>query len=255
MAQIDVARSGHVLSLTINRPEKKNALTNAMYGALAEGLDRARGDCEIRCVLVTGAGETFTSGNDIADFAAVASGDLAQTERHVHGFLETMATFEKPIVAAVPGLAVGVGTTMLLHCDLVFLADTAVLYTPFVDLALVPEAGSSLLLQGRIGYARAFAMLAMGEKVDAASALAWGLVNAVVPAAELQARAMAAAAAIASRPPGAVVATKRLMRDQAAIAAKMASEAKEFETRLKTPEAREAFTAFAERRKPDFSRF
>ena len=255
MAQIDVTRLGAVLGLTINRPEKKNALTNAMYGALVDGMTQASEDNSIRCVLITGAGDTFTAGNDISDFAAIAAGTLEQAERHVHGFLDVMAEFEKPVVAAVPGLAVGIGTTLLLHCDLVFLAESAVLYTPFVDLALVPEAASSLLLQGRIGYARAFSMLAMGEKVDAASALAWGLVNAVVPGGDLQAKAMAAAEALAARPPGAVVATKRLMRDHGAIAATMAAEGKLFAERLKSPEASEAFTAFAERRKPDFSKF
>ena len=255
MAQIDVTRTGAVLSLTINRPEKKNSLTNAMYSALCDGMAEAGEDEGIRCVLITGAGDTFTAGNDISDFAAVAAGTLEQAERHVHSFLHVMAAFEKPVVAAVPGLAVGIGTTVLLHCDLVFLADSAVLFTPFVDLALVPEAASSLLLQGRIGYARAFSMLAMGERVDAPTALAWGLVNAVVPAGDLQAKAMAAAEALAARPRGAVVATKRLMRDHAAIAAAMSAEGKVFEDRLKSPEASEAFAAFAERRKPDYSRF
>ena len=159
MAQITQEHAGKVLTLTIDRPEKKNALTNEMYGQFADALEAARRDDSVRCVVITGAGDTFTAGNDLGDFAAVASGDLKQLDRHVHRVLDVLATFEKPVVAAVPGLAVGIGTTMLLHCDLVFLAETALLSTPFVDLALVPEAASSLLLQARIGYARAFAMV------------------------------------------------------------------------------------------------
>ena len=255
MAQIGQSRTGKVLTLTIDRPEKKNALTNAMYGQFADALEAARTDESVRCVVVTGAGDTFTAGNDLGDFAAVASGDLKHLDRHVHRVLDVLATFEKPVVAAVPGLAVGIGTTMLLHCDLVFLADTALLSTPFVDLALVPEAASSLLLQARIGYARAFAMFALGERVDAASALAWGLANRVVKGDELQATAQAAAQALAARPPGAVLATKALMRDRKALQAQIAKEGEAFQARLASPEAREAFTAFAERRKPDYSKF
>ena len=255
MARIDREKTGHVLRLTINRPDKKNALTNAMYGMLAEGFEEARHDAGVRCVLVTGAGDTFTAGNDIGDFAAVAQGDLEHADRHVHRVLRILGSFEKPVVAAVPGLAVGIGTTMLLHCDLVFLAESAVLSVPFVDLALVPEAASSLLLQARIGYVRSFAMFALGEKVDAPTALAWGLANKVLPASELLDAAMAAAEAIARRPPGAVLATKRLMRDAEALETRMAAEGAAFEARLRSPEAREAFTAFAERRKPDYSRF
>ncbi|MCX8255334.1 MAG: enoyl-CoA hydratase-related protein, partial [Beijerinckiaceae bacterium] len=199
MAQIARAHDGKVLTLTIDRPEKKNALTNDMYGQLADALGAARTDDAVRCVVITGAGDTFTAGNDLGDFARVASGDLKQLDRHVHRVLDVLATFEKPVVAAVPGLAVGIGTTMLLHCDLVFLAETALLSTPFVDLALVPEAASSLLLQERIGYARAFSMFALGERVDAARALAWGLANRVVKGDELQATAQAAAQALAAR--------------------------------------------------------
>ncbi len=252
MAQIDLERAGAVLVITINRPEKKNALTNAMYGALSEAMANARTDAAIRCVMITGAGDTFTAGNDIGDFAAVAAGDLKQAERHVHSFLEALATFDKPLVAAVPGLAVGIGTTMLLHCDLVVLGEAAKLSTPFVDLALVPEAASSLLLQARIGYVRSFAMFALGERIDAATALSWGLANKVVATESLHAEALAVAQAITKRAPGAVLATKRLMRDSHAIAARMKAEGEAFEERLRSPEAREAFSAFAERRKPNF---
>jgi enoyl-CoA hydratase/carnithine racemase len=255
VGEIQEVRTGGVLTLTICRPEKKNALTNAMYGSLTAGLLRAGADAAIRCVLVTGAGDTFTSGNDIGDFAAIASGALDRADMHVHRFLAVLSTFEKPIVAAVPGLAVGIGTTMLLHCDLVFLSETATLSVPFVDLALVPEAASSLLLQARIGYVQAFAMFVLGERIDARTAMSWGLANRVVPPDELLGQAMAAAALLASKPPGAVAQTKRLMRDAEAIAARMQAEMTAFEVRLKSPEAREAFAAFAERRKPDYSGF
>jgi enoyl-CoA hydratase/carnithine racemase len=254
VAQVDVQRTGYILTLTINRPDKKNALTDAMYGALVEALEAAEPDPEVRCVIITGAGDVFTAGNDLSDFAAVAAGQIDQADRHVHRLLYKLASFEKPLIAAVPGLAVGIGTTMLLHCDLVFLAETAQLSTPFVNLALVPEAASSVLLPARIGHVRAFAMFALGEKIDAATALAWGLANRVVASAELQATAMAAAEGIAQRPAGAIMATKKMMRDRALIEATMATEGEIFTERLRSPEAREAFTAFAERRQPDFSK-
>jgi enoyl-CoA hydratase/carnithine racemase len=254
MEHVHTRLENGVLSLTLARPEKKNALTNAMYGVLADGLAQAGADPAVRCVLITSQGDAFTAGNDLGDFAAVASGAMARSEMHVHRFLGHLAGLEKPVVAAVPGLAVGVGTTMLLHCDLVFLAETATLSAPFVDLALVPEAGSSALLPSRIGYVRAFSMFALGERLDAAAALALGLANRVVAGGDLQAVALAACSALAAKPLGAVMATKRLMRESGAISARMAAEAEVFQERLKSPEAREAFTAFAERRKPDFSR-
>ena len=255
MGEIQETRAGAVLSVTISRPDKKNAITNTMYSHLADAFLRARDDGSVRCVLITGAGDTFTSGNDLGDFAAVASGALDGAAMNVHRFLDALATFEKPIVAAVPGLAVGIGTTMLLHCDLVFLSETATLSVPFVDLALVPEAASSLLLQARIGYVQAFAMFATGERIDAHTAMGWGLANRVVPPDELMGQAMAAATLLASKPPGAIADTKRLMRDAEAIAGRMTAEMAAFEKRLQSPEAREAFTAFAERRKPDYSGF
>jgi enoyl-CoA hydratase/carnithine racemase len=158
-------------------------------------------------------------------------------------------------VAAVKGVAIGIGATLLLHCDLVYVAEDARLSTPFVDLALAPEAGSSLLLPARIGHARAFAMFALGEALDGRAAAALGLANAALPADEVDARARQAAHRLAARPPGALLQTKRLMRDAAAIAAVMDVELEVFSQRLTSPEAREAFTAFAERRKPDFTPF
>jgi enoyl-CoA hydratase/carnithine racemase len=242
---------GDILVLTLNRADKKNALTNAMYGVLADQLARAERDPAIRVVLLQGEGDSFTAGNDLGDFAQQARGEH-KGERHVLRFLKQLASATRPLVAAVQGNAVGVGTTMLLHCDLVYVADTARLSTPFVNLALVPEAASGLLMPARIGHARAYAMFALGEVVDGATAAAIGLANAVVPAAELRARARAAAEALAAKPMGALAHTKALMRDATTIGAQMAREGEIFAQRLATAEAREAFSAFAERRAPDF---
>lgn len=251
---VRVSVDGNVMRLTLARPEKKNALTGAMYSALAQALDRAESDPAIRVVLFEGAGDSFTAGNDVADFAAVAAGTASREAMTAHVFLEALARARKPYVAAVHGLAVGVGVTMLLHCDLVYVAEDARLLTPFVNLALVPEAASTLLLPARIGYARAFAMFAFGEPVDGKTAAALGLANAAVPASEVHAKALAAAKTLAAKPMGALSATKQLMRDASAIAAVMAREGEIFGARLRTAEAAEAFKAFAERRAPDFSK-
>ena len=242
-----------VLTLTMQRPEKKNALTGAMYNALSDGLERAEGDASIKVVLFQGDGDSFTAGNDLADFAAQSRANTGG-ESPAGRFIHTIAKTTKPLVAAVQGNAVGVGTTMLLHCDLVYLAENARLITPFVNLALVPEAASSFLLPARIGHPRAYAMFALGEPMDAATAVACGMANAVVPAAELRERAMAAAIALTKRPAGSLSQTKALMREYERIAARLAEEGKLFSERLTTWEAREAFTAFAERRQPDFSK-
>ncbi len=249
---VTTALEAGILTVTLARADKKNALTNAMYGVLADALARAETDPAVRVVLLQGDGDSFTAGNDLADFAAQSQG-LHTGERHVLRFLDGLARATRPLVAAVQGNAVGVGTTMLLHCDLVYVADTARLTTPFVNLALVPEAASSLLLPGRIGHARAFAMFALGEAIDAATAVAIGLANAVVPAADLRATARRAAEALAKRPAGALAHTKALMRNVDAIRAQMDREGTIFQERLKSAEAREAFAAFAERRPPDFS--
>ena len=246
--------AGPLMSLTMNRPEKKNALTNAMYGALADGLQRAQDDPAIRCILIRSDGDSFTAGNDLSDFAAVSAG-TAPTERHVTRFLHGLATADKPIVAAVQGLAVGVGTTMLLHCDVVCVTEQARLTTPFVNLALVPEAASSLLLQARIGYARAFSMIAMGETVDGKTAVEWGLARYLVSADGLSAKALAVAHTLAEKPVGALRASKRLMRDGEQLKQVMDRESAVFAERLRSPEASEAFRAFAEKRAPNFARF
>ena len=253
---IRVEKSGGVLTLTLNRPEKKNALTRAMYQALGEAIDGSVSDREVRCVLIQAEGDAFTAGNDIADFAAVNAGDSAGRVVAVEGnpLLAALARAKTPLVAAVQGRAVGVGLTMLLHCDLVYVAEDAILSAPFVNLALVPEAASSLLLPARIGHVRAFAMFALGETIDGTTAAAWGIANAALPAAKVRARARAAAEAIAAKPPAAVIKTKALMRDEQAVIAHIALEGARFLEQLRSPEAREAFAAFAEKRAPDFGK-
>ncbi|MBC7670127.1 MAG: enoyl-CoA hydratase [Gemmatimonadaceae bacterium] len=242
-----------VMTLTLARPDKKNALSNAMYGVLADSLERAEADPAIRVVVFQGDGDSFSSGNDLKDFTAQATGTFTG-ERHVMRFLKNLAKATRPLVAAVQGQAVGVGTTMLLHCDLVFVSPDARLTVPFVNLALAPEAASSLLLPARIGHARAYAMFALGEAVDGATAVAWGIANACVPLEDLRTRARTAADQLAKRPLGALTVTKSLMRDAEAISALMDREGELFAQRLQTAEAREAFMAFAERRAPDFSK-
>ena len=242
-----------VMTITLARPDKKNALSNAMYGVLADSLERAETDPAIRVVVFQGDGDSFSSGNDLKDFTAQAAGTFTE-ERHVWRFLKTLARATRPLVAAVHGQAVGVGTTMLLHCDLVFTSPDARLTVPFVNLALAPEAASSLLLPARIGHARAYAMFALGEVVDGATAAAWGIANACVPLEDLRAKARAAADQLAKRPVGALAITKTLMRDAEAISTLMDREGELFGQRLQTAEAREAFMAFAERRAPDFSK-
>jgi enoyl-CoA hydratase/carnithine racemase len=242
-----------ILVLTLQRPDKKNALTGAMYDALSDALDRAEADSTIKVVLFQSDGDSFTAGNDLADFAA-QSGSNSDEESPAFRFITSLGQATKPLIAAVQGNAVGIGTTMLLHCDLVYLAEGARLITPFVNLALVPEAASSWLLPLRIGHVKAYQMFALGEPMDATSAVASGIANAVVPAAELRQKAKAAAVTLTKRPAGSLCSTKKLMRDLARIKAQMNDESELFKTRLKTPEAREAFSAFAERRQPDFAK-
>ncbi|MDF2901523.1 MAG: enoyl-CoA hydratase [Phenylobacterium sp.] len=251
-----IEKSGGVLTLTMNRPDKKNALTRAMYQSLGDAIDQAAFDKDVRCVLIQANGDMFTAGNDLADFAAVNAGeaDASEARRGGNPLLAALARAKTPLIAAVNGRAVGVGTTMLLHCDLVYVAENALLTTPFVNLALVPEAASSITLPSRIGHARAFAMFVLGEAVDAKKAVDWGIANEVVALDQLRAKARAAAEAVASRPPAAVTITKALMRDEAAISARMDEEGVHFAAQLKSPEAKEAFAAFAEKRAPDFGK-
>jgi enoyl-CoA hydratase/carnithine racemase len=250
---IKIEKRDNILTLTFARPDKKNALTNAMYGALADAIVAAETDPAARVIVLRGEGDMFTSGNDLGDFAAIATGAM-KGERHVSRFLQALVTSTRPLVAAVQGRAVGVGTTMLLHCDFVLLAENAQLTTPFINLALVPEAASTLLMPLRIGYARAYEMFAFGEAMDAPTALSAGIANRVLPLDRLHAEAAAVAARLAKLPAGSLAATKRLMRNPAVLSAQISAESQCFAERLQTAEAREAFTAFAERRPPDFTK-
>lgn len=252
---IRIAQDGGVLTLTLNRPDKKNALTNAMYETLTRELKRASGDPAVRVVLIEAEGDMFTAGNDLGDFAAVASGTKPADTLAAHPFILALAHFTKPLVAAVQGNAVGIGLTMLLHCDAVFIAEDAKLTAPFADLALVPEAASSLLLPERIGHARAYAVFALGQAIDGKAAERLGLANAALPANEVQVQARGAAQKLAEKPAGALKAIKELMRDVELVVGVIEKEKKAFAVRLKTPEAKEAFSAFAEKRKPDFGKF
>src|SRR5580692_4475295 len=239
-----VEKSDKLLILTLNRPDKKNALTRAMYKTLATEIANADSDANVRCILIKANGDMFTAGNDLADFAAVGNSSEAPRPEDANPLLPALAKSRTPLIAAVNGRAVGVGVTMLLHCDMVLVADDAQLITPFVNLALVPEAASSLLLPLRIGHARAFEMFVLGEPVNAQKAVSWGLANRAVPPADLHRIARAAAVSIAARAPAAVVATKSLMRDERMLLARMSEEGAHFVRQLKTAEFKEAFAAF-----------
>ncbi|HEY6008822.1 MAG TPA: enoyl-CoA hydratase [Geobacteraceae bacterium] len=243
-----------IFTMRFNRPEKKNALSLAMYTALVEGLREADGDDSVRVVLLTGVDGCFTSGNDLADFMVAPS---TGAESPVMLFLRALSQFRKPIVAAVTGTAVGVGVTMLLHCDLVYAGAGAVFQLPFVNLGLCPEAGSTLLFPMIMGHQRAAELLLLGEPFTAEKACAVGIVNAVAPDNEVLARAREKSLHLTAQPPAAVRLAKALLkRDYAApLQATIAEEGKEFMGRLKSPEAGEALQAFRERRKPDFAAF
>jgi len=240
---IVVSRDGAVLEVRFNRPEKKNAVTNAMYGAMADAVAEAQRDESVRVVLFTANGDYFSAGNDIKDFAAQATGAF-EGPRHVGRFLEEVISAEKPIMAAVQGHAVGVGTTMLFQCDLVYVAEDAKLSMPFIDLGLVPENASSLTVVERFGYARAFALLALGEPLSGRDAAAWGLAYAALPAPDVEPRARAAGRALAQKPPESLKLTKRLMRDRQALLARMRQEGELFAQRLQSAEAAAAFAKF-----------
>lgn len=245
--QVIIERRGAVQLIRMNRPEKKNALTRAMYGAMAGALKAGDADASIRAHLFLGVPGAFTAGNDLADFLAYATGGELGGE--VFDFLLGIARAEKPIVAGVDGVAVGVGTTMQFHCDVTIASPRALFRTPFVDLGIVPEAGSSLLAPRAIGQQNAFALLALGEAFSAERALAAGLVGAIVPEDELEAAAIDKANAIAAKPPEALRLARDLLRgDRAAVVARIEKENKLLAERLKSPEAVAAFTAFLNRK-------
>lgn len=253
MADVNVTQNGKVLEIQFNRPEKKNALTRGMYQAVQDAFARANEDPGLRVVLLTGAGDIFTAGNDIRDFQA-----RAETSESVHAspFLDALSSLAKPLVAAVNGAAIGVGTTMLAHADLVVAARSARFVMPFTSLGLVPEAASSLLFPRLVGLQRANALLLLGEPLDAQTAFEWGLVNRVVDDAELMATARQYAERLAALPPKAVQRTKHLIRNgRTDVKGRIEDELALFRDQLRSPEAAEAFAAFTEKRKPDFSRF
>jgi enoyl-CoA hydratase/carnithine racemase len=257
MSDILVHTEAGVSTLTFNRVDKKNSITSAMYAALADGLEAAKNDASVRVVLLQGDPTIFTAGNDISDFAnAPKAQQESPEERPVWRFLRGIATFPKPLVAAVCGPAVGVGTTMLLHCDLVYAGDNAAFSVPFVNLGLVPEAASSLLLPQMLGPHRAAEALLLGEPFMAEAALEVGLVNRVVPPTECNTFAQTQARKLAAKPLSALVETKRLLKEaqQPAVLARMDEEGAIFGRMLHEPAAREAFAAFAAKRKPDFSK-
>jgi enoyl-CoA hydratase/carnithine racemase len=243
-----------VLSVTLARPDKKNAITQAMYAALSEAMERAKADAAVRAVLLKAEGDSFSAGNDIGDFIAIGSQTETPFDMSVFRFLKALADLDKPLVAAVKGRAVGIGLTMLLHCDLVVVAEDALLSVPFVNLALAPEAASSLLLPAAIGHQRAFELFALGEAIDGRTALAWGLANRAVPADQVEGTAADLAAKVAARAPNSIRKTKALMRDAERLWALMQREGEAFGSQMKSPEAMEAFMAFTQKRAPDFSK-
>lgn len=250
MSDVQIDSADGVTTIAFNRPEKKNAITDGMYGAVADALNAAAADPAIRVVIITGEGPDFTAGNDISMFAAVAAGQADIGESNVGRFLTTISTFPKPVIAAVTGRAIGVGVTMLLHCDLVYVAADAILSMPFVDLGVVPEAGSSRLLPARIGHVRAFALFTLGQPLGGGEAVALGIANVALPAGEVAGAAATAARTLAGKPASSLAATKRLMRDADAISAAIKADDAAFVKQLTSPEAAAAFAAFAARKKP-----
>ncbi|HWV10783.1 MAG TPA: enoyl-CoA hydratase [Pseudomonas sp.] len=252
---LQVEREGGLLTLRMNRPDKKNALTRAMYSGMAEVLEQADQDRSVRAVLLTGSQGCFTSGNDVADFIQAPPSGL---NSEVFQFMQALFEFSKPVVAAVSGPAVGIGTTLLLHCDLVYVSRDATLKMPFVNLGLCPEYGSSLILPRLLGHARAAELLLLGTPFTGEQAAAWGIAN---QALEDEAATLAKAREMAQRflqlAPSAVIDSKRLMRapGREELRQVIEEEGALFGQRLRSPEAIEALTAFMQRRPADFSRF
>ena len=247
--------NNRILTVRINRPDRKNALTHAMYTALGDAIEQADSDSDIRCVLFTGSNECFTAGNDLGEFASGLPGGFEETP--VGRFLFLLANATKPVVAAVNGPAVGIGTTMLLHCDMVFAGNNARFQMPFASLGLCPEGGSSLLLPSWIGRVRAAELLMLGGAFSADDAYRLGLINRVCDSADTETAALEVCQQLASQPPAAIRATKKLLSGptHAELKATMLAEGELFGERLKSPEAAEAFRAFMQKRKPDFSGF
>ena len=253
MSDILTHTDAGVMTITFNRLDKKNSITSAMYAAMADAVAQAAADASVRVVLFQGHESIFSAGNDIGDFL---NQPPTTPDSPVFRFLRGIATFEKPLLAAVAGPAVGIGTTMLFHCDLVYAGDNAAFSMPFVNLGLCPEAASSLLAPRMFGYHRAAEALLMGEPFFAEAAQEVGLVNRVVPPTEVNGYAQAQARKLAAKPLTSLIATKRLMKgsSQQEVLQKMDEEGQSFGRMLREPAAKEAFGAFMEKRKPDFSK-
>jgi len=252
-SQVLIEQRGHILHVALNRPDKKNALTHAMYTALADAIDRVENDPGLRVTFITGTADCFTSGNDMVDFM---HNPPTSAESPVSRFLNAIRTAQKPLVAAVNGPAIGVGTTLLLHCDLAYAGRSARFQMPFVSLGLCPEAGSSLLLPMMVGHRKAAQLLMLAEVFGAEDARDYGFVNAVFDDADYQQKAWEKAEQLAAQPPASVRLAKAQMKSAfPQLGEVMASEGAAFMARLKSPEAMEAVGAFLQKRKPDFSRF
>jgi enoyl-CoA hydratase/carnithine racemase len=250
---IVVSVANRILTLRLERPEKKNALTRGMYLGMIDALKQAESDPNVRVILITGSETCFTAGNDLVDFANAKPGETSPAIL----YLQTLAAAQKPVIAAVGGVAVGIGTTMLLHCDLVYAASDARFQLPFVSLGLCPEAASSALLPALMGHCKAAELLYFGEPFTSDTAREVGIVNNVVASNELLDTATAKAQQLAEKPPTALRITKALLKSGSAgaIADAMAKETEQFAALLQGPEAKEAMMAFMQRRKPDFSKF
>ncbi len=248
-----------ILTIEFDRPERKNAITPEMYQAMADILNAAEQDTAVRAILVIGKPEVFTAGNDLGDFlnSTRPTDNIPIEDRAVYRFMIALSGCSKPVVAAVAGAAVGIGTTLLMHCDLVYAAENAKFSVPFVPLGVCPEFGSSLLLQQSLGYQRAAEKLLLGEPFSAQEALACGLVCKVLPNDELLTHARAQVAKLAALPAASLRVSKQLMKRRQAdlVKATLVEENKLFGTMLGGPEAKEAFTAFFQKRKPDFTQF
>ncbi|MGD9799314.1 MAG: enoyl-CoA hydratase [Parvularculaceae bacterium] len=247
--QVITERDGRVLTVTMNRADKKNALTHDMYLAIADALELAHKDQQIRCVIITGAGDSFTAGNDLSDFAA----GLPEGKPPVVRFLEAIVNCDKPVMAAVNGPAVGVGLTMLLHSDLVYASERATFRSPFPHVGVVPEAGSSLLLPMTVGNAWANDIFIGGRVLSAADALSAGLISRVFPAASFMEECRKIARAVAAQAPNAMLHTKRLIRaNRDVIIERMKTEGEIFNAQLKSPEFMVAAAAYMQKRLPEF---
>ncbi len=254
MADVSITTTDGVQIIRLTRAGKKNALTSAMYATMTEALAVGDADPGVAAHLFVGSGGVFCAGNDIGDFLE-HSGKDGGLGTLVVGFIRALPTTRKPMIAAVDGLAIGVGTTMLLHCDLVYATPAARFRTPFLDLGILPEAGSSLLMPRRMGHVRAFEMLALGAPYSAEQARDAGLINAIVPADKLETTALDAGRRLAAKPPEALAIARKLMRgDPAEIVERIDAEIVEFARRLASPEAKEAFQAFLEKRPADFKK-